>query len=90
MAEYGVCLRAIPNRVRSVVEAQHIDKYHTGKIVFLPEYKREMLVVDSIPEHAGQFLVEKHLGTSSTVRFANKKFYTTLEAAVSEITGKEQ
>lgn len=85
MVEHGACLRAIPNRARSVVEVQHADQYPTGKIVFLPEYDREMLVVESVPAHAGRFLVETCIGTSSTVHFSNEKFYSTLEEAVSVI-----
>lgn len=90
MVEHRACLRAIPNKVRSVLEASHADEYPTGKIVFLPEFKREMLVVESVPDHAGQFLVKTGLGTMAMVDFNNLKFYETLEDAIKAMMKKEK
>lgn len=82
MVEYGACLRAIPNRARSVLEASHADEYPTGRIVFLPEFKREMLVIESVPERTGQFLVVKTgIGTLAKVDFGGEEdFYESLNA----------
>ncbi len=85
MVEHGACIRATPNIVRDVLEARHINEYPDGKIVFLPEYKRNMLVVEKIPKHAGQFLVKTGLSTMARVDFNGAEFYDTLEDAVAAI-----
>jgi len=88
MVEHGVCIRAVPNRWNKILEAQHINEYPDGKIVFLPEYKREMLVVDTVPKCAGKFLVKTGLGTGAGVNFTGGEFYDSLEEVVDAIMGK--
>ena len=81
MQETGACIRAIPLRQRDIVEVRHKKDYPNGRVIFLPEFKREMVVDESVPEDAGKFLIEVHCGTNSMVRFLGKKWYDTLEEA---------
>lgn len=92
MVEHGACIRAIPEKKREIYEAYHVNDpkfskpdYIRKEVVYLEEFKREMLVVERIPENAGMFLVETHLGTSAEVRFSGKKYYKTLEEAIDAI-----
>lgn len=86
MTERGACLRAIPMSVRETVDARHASDpcyenpaYVKKEMKFLPEYGREMFVAERRPEHAGMFLLETGLGTSSMVRFSGKKYYGSLD-----------
>lgn len=81
MVEHGACIRAIPKVERSIVEPRHIKEHPDGKLVFLPEYNREMLVYERIPKHAGQFLLKTGLSTSARVDFNSERFYDTIEDA---------
>lgn len=47
--------------------------------------KREMLVVERIPEHAGMFLVKTGLRTTVGVHFSGKKYYKSLKDVMSAI-----
>lgn len=86
MALYGVVLRAIPKvPIRGVYEKRHIDIYPTGRIEYLPEYKREMLVVETMSKQAGKFLYEFSRGTTSGVNFSGKKYFDTIELAIEDI-----
>lgn len=89
MVRHGACIRAVPETVRGIFEKYHADDPKMNgpdvvrkKIAYLDEYKREMLVTESVPHHAGMFLVETGLGTSAQVRFSGRNWYPTLRDAV--------
>lgn len=88
MVRSGACIRAIPSILRVVVEPRHINDYPNGKIIYLPEYKREMLVAEYVPKHEGQFLVKICHHTNARVDFNGLKFYDTLEDAATVIAEK--
>lgn len=85
MVTHSVVLRAIPKKVVDVYEKQHIDSYPTGTIRYLERYKREMLVVESIPKNAGKFLFEQQNNTASMVQFRGKKYFDSIEEAVADL-----
>lgn len=85
MVSHGVVLRAIPKKTRSIYERYHIDKYPRGTIQYLEEFKREMLVFESIPENAGKFIFECEKNTSATVHFSGKKYFDSIEQAVEDL-----
>lgn len=85
MAKYGVAIRAIPEMARDVFDVRHKDKYPDGRVQFLPEYKRDMLVVERRPEHGGQFIMEHGLKTMSGVSFKGKKYYASIEEAINDL-----
>lgn len=82
MAAHSVVLRAIPKVLVEVYETRHITTYPHGVIKYLERFKREMLVVERIPENAGKFIFELAPNTSSTVKFYAKKYYNSIEEAV--------
>ena len=82
MISHGVVLRAIPEKVRGIYEKRHIDTYPNGVIKYLDDYKREMLVVETIPKNAGKFILECVPHTSSMVKFSGKKYFDSIEEAV--------
>ena len=45
---------------------------------FLPEYKREMLVFYTVPEHAGELLVVQCNNTMNNVSFNNGMYFKDL------------
>ena len=92
MVEHGACIRAIPEKDREIYEAYHVNDPEFSKpdiirkeVVYLEEFKREMLIVERVPEDAGMFLVETGLGTAAQVRFSGKQYYKTLEEAITAI-----
>lgn len=87
MIEHGVVLRAIPKKVRGVYEKYHADEFPNGTIEYLEDFKREMLVVWSIPKNAGKFTFECEKHTGSTVKFRGKKFFDSIEEAVKDLIG---
>lgn len=84
MIEHGLVIRAVPKKVRSVFEKQHIDKFPDGKIEYLERYKREVLVVDQVPKNAGKFIIECAESACATIRFSGEKFYDSVEEAVED------
>ena len=84
MQERGVVLRAIPNKVREVYEASHQDQFPDGRLEYLENYGRVMLVREYAPQHAGQFLIESVKSTSATVWF-QPRFYPHIEDAVKDL-----
>ena len=81
MQEHGIVLRAIPNKTCGVYEVSHKDEFPEGRIVYLEEYKREMLVVERTPKNAGKFLIELVHSTAANVCFT-AQFYDNIEGAV--------
>lgn len=93
MIEKGVTIRTIPYKIKGVYDVCHYAKFVnkpnvcSAQCVYLPEYKREMLVVYELvnEKYAGKFLVECTCGTGSSVHFSAKKYYNTLEEAVASL-----
>jgi len=85
MITHGIVLRAIPRKVRGVYDKRHLDKYPNGIITYLEEYKRDMLVVETIPQNAGKFIFESVKSTRSTVSFSGKKYFDSIEEAIEHI-----
>lgn len=81
MVEHGAVLRAVPLKTVSIFEPCHKDKYPDGRIRYVEELGREMLVVERIPEHAGKFMVETARHTSPIVYFT-KRYFDHIEDAV--------
>ena len=84
MVEHGLVIRVIPQKVRSILEKQHVDKFPDGKIEYLEKYKREMLVVEETPKNAGKFVIECVKHNYADVHFAGKNFYGSIEEAVED------
>lgn len=82
MIDEGLVIRAIPLKIREIYEVRHKDKYPDGRIEYLAEYKRKMLIVEREPENAGKFLITRGWGTLSTVKFQNDPYFDTIEEAV--------
>ncbi len=92
LVEHGACIRAIPKTVISVVEVRHVNdpeyerpEFIRKEVVYVERFKREMLVTERVPHHAGMFLVKTGEDTSSMVRFSGKKYYKTLKEAIEAI-----
>lgn len=88
MQEYGIVLRAVPKKTFEVYEPCHKDRFPDGEIRYLESYGRDCLVVEHIPEHAGEFLIESVKGTGSTVWFQDR-FFLSIEDAVAAVIGKK-
>lgn len=82
MVEYGVVMRAIPKVVKAVYGTAHIGRFPTGRVQYLPEFKREMLIVERTPRNAGKFIFEYAQNTDTTVRFRGATYYDTIGQAV--------
>jgi len=91
MVKHGAVIRAIPESVRHVLEKSHAAEFPSGEVKFLPEYKREMLVLYTHPIHAGQFTVELAKHTTAGIQFTGSRFFNTLEevAKYLDALGKE-
>lgn len=89
MVEHGIVLRAIPNTVREILEVRYRDEYPDGKVVYLEEFHREMLIVEHVPKHAGEFLMECRQGTSQMVPF-NRIFYKSISEAIADLPQRTQ
>lgn len=88
MTEYGIVLRVIPRKTRSIFEPCHKDQYPDGRIERCEGFDREMLVVERVPEHAGKVMVEQVRSTSSMVHFTNRYFDTIEEAVEAVVKGQ--
>lgn len=88
MVKYGLVIKAVPEKVTGVYEKEHADMFPDGETKYLDEYKRDMLVVESVPEHAGKFLFSQVKNTDSTVRFKGEKFYDSIEHGIHDIMGR--
>ena len=81
--------RAVPCMRYAILDKRHSKDYPNGSILYLDEYKREMLVVPMVPKHAGQFVVETNCGTSSMTTFQGRAFFKTLEEIVDYLENME-
>ena len=61
-----------------------------GQIVYLDEFKREMLVVKSIPTNAGKFVFEHNCGTGRMVRFTGRQYYNSIEEVIESLLRLEK
>lgn len=88
MIDTGICIRAIPRKVRHVVEYNTNNQilHPDSKVKYLPEYGREMLVEWTIPEKAGKFLVQAAPHNSSIIQFSGNYYYDTLQEALLAVT----
>lgn len=92
MIKYGGCIRAIPTITRERFEVRHFnDPDLCGpdivkkEIIYQEDFKREMVVIERIPHHAGMFLFETGNITSAQIRFSGKKYYNTLAEVIEAI-----
>lgn len=88
MISEGIVLRAIPSKTVGIYEKYHINEFPHGTIQYLDEYKREMLVVESIPELAGKFLLQTAKHQNCIVRFDNKELFDSIEDAMKKYMDK--
>lgn len=83
MREYSLVIRAIPNKDRHVYEKEHIDMYPNGTIEMLGKpFNREMLVVENIPEHAGEFVIGFAKHTLSGVSFIKNRYFKNIDEII--------
>ena len=87
LIEYGVALRAIPAEVYAKT---HIEDFPDGQIIYLDEFKREMLVVKSIPTNAGKFVFEHNCGTGRMARFTGRQYHDSIEEAIGSLLRLEK
>ena len=85
MVRDNICIRAVPQKITSIIETRHIDMFPEGKIIYLPDFKREMLVIEETPANPGTFVFEKLKGKNGTVRFSPKIFYKSLTDMLDDI-----
>lgn len=86
MVANGAVLRAIPEKVTELYELCHRDRMPDARVEYRDECKREMLVVERAPLHAGKFLLESRQGVGGVVRFNTTKFCDSIEQAVAPMT----
>lgn len=86
MQEHGLVIRAIPKKVRMVCHPADQNNYPDGRVRYLEEYGRPMLVRESVPENAGKFLIESARTTDPSIHFQGTCF-DTLEDALNAVTG---
>lgn len=89
MIKYGLVIRAIPNKIRNVVELCHSVQYPDGQVQYLEEYKRKMWVSYSVPEHAGEFIVTQARHTRSTVTWSRPRYFKSISEIKRAIKNKE-
>lgn len=89
MTTYGLVIRTVPNQVTSILDERHKNKFPDGKIKYLEQYGREMLIVKTIPEHAGKFLIESVNDTGRIVRFSPGKYFDSVEDAINDFMKSE-
>ena len=84
MIQNAITIKAIPEKVVSVFEKCHLAEYPNGSIQYLDKYKREMLVVETIPKNAGKFVIGRNTGISSVVKYEGQ-FYDSIEDAIIDL-----
>lgn len=89
MISKGAIIRAIPKQSIEIYEKWHIDSLKNQgvkvEVKYLEKYRREMAVVERVPENAGKFVIEVNQGVSSIVKFKDKVFYNSIEEAIEGI-----
>lgn len=89
MAKYGLVIRAIPTVMKEVKETYYTPDYPEGRVEYLKEYGRNMLIIDVIPENGGKFMIEQEDSACSRVKF-KPKFYDSIEDAISAFLEKQE
>lgn len=89
MRQNSLVVRAIPAKSIKILETEHADMYPEGHLMHMPGFNREMLVVETEPEHAGQFIVEQQRNTAMRTQFGAKKYYNSLEEVIADWGTKE-
>ena len=96
MLQNGLCIRTIPRTCRHVFETNndpgtpipgqpHGQNVVSRQVMYLDKCKRDMLVVTTVPPHAGQFIVTACRNTGRTVNFSGAlKYYDTLEEIIQD------
>lgn len=84
MQEHGAVIRAIPLKIREVMDVCHATEYEDGQVMYLEEYRRDMFVREYVPKNAGKFLIEPVRHTMSMVRF-HSEFFDSVEDAVASL-----
>ncbi len=84
MIDNALIIRAVPKKVVQVFEKSHLKDFPNGKIQYIEKYKREMLVVETVPKNAGKFLIGRNLENSSIVRYEGQ-VYDSIEEAVNDV-----
>lgn len=96
MLQNDLCIRPVPRTCRHIFEVNNApdaplpgqlrgQTVVSRQIMYLDEYKRDMLVVKTIPPHAGQFIVTSCRDTGQTVKFSGPlKYYDTLEEIIQD------
>ena len=73
----NLVIRTIPKRVKSAFDPtpENVRKYPQGVIKHMSKYGRNMLVVSSVPNHAGEFLVVRATDTMCNVDFSGGVYF---------------
>lgn len=79
MTRHGAVIRAIPQKKRHLYEKELKSLYPDGKIEYVDEFKREMLVQYTAPQNAGKFYLTFANHTMQTVIFNNSLIFDSLE-----------
>ena len=79
MRENDLVVRAIPQKGRSIMEASHAKEYPAGEVKEVPGFNRPMLVVETKPKNAGNFIVAQQHDTLMQTHFKPTKYYESLE-----------
>lgn len=87
MQEYGLVIRAIPNKIKRIYDSYHIKDFPDGKLEYVEKFGREMCVVMEAPNHAGKFVIDCAPHTYTDVKFTNGMYFNTIEDAVNYIIG---
>ena len=69
MQEYGLVIRAIPNKIKRIYDSYHIKDFPDGKLEYVEKFGREMCVVMESPNHAGKFVIDCAPHTYTDVKF---------------------
>ena len=79
--ENNLVIRAIPEMVRGAydVNDNNLKKYSHGEVKYLPEYKREMIVVYTVPAHAGEFLVTRCTNAMCNADFSGGVYFKSFD-----------
>ena len=77
----NLVIRAIPEKVRGTydVNEHNLKKFPQGEVKYLPEYKREMIVVFTVPAHAGEILVTRCKHTMGNVEFSGGVYFKSFD-----------
>lgn len=86
MTTHGAVIRAIPQKERHLYEKELKSLYPDGKIEYVDEFKREMLVQYTAPQNAGKFYLTFANHTMQTVVFNNSLIFDSLDQIVDYLT----